>query len=606
MSMLDEALALRRRGWSVIPLRPAVPGDAKSGKAPLVEWVTFQERLPTEEEIRNWWHRHPDANVGVVTGRVSGLVVVDLDPKRGANVEQELRAHPTALVVRTGSGGAHLYYRYPASERHVANRVEAGGRDVRADGGQVVAPPSRHFAGGVYSWVDDGPPSPCPDWVLRGGRDDGSRLGGQQAAWLSSLLADGAGEGGRNDAAAKIAGYLAGKALPQDVALGIVQAWNARNRPPLPDREVQTTVESVYRTASRRVTEQEERSYQHVVAPSSPSLVSGKSPFTLMSFGAYMARFSDTETRWLVDDWMPESTIAFSISPPGTFKTWTLLDLCVSVASGKPFLGHFPVNNPGPVIVIQQEDYHGQTVERLGVISASRLGVGAGGSGDDFDVQLPPPLPIYVHPDRLVRFHDKRIMDALAEQIRALKPRLVVLDPLYSAGQTDDYMAKTAEQMFVFKGLRDEVGCSFLVAHHTKKSAEGTDRQGGWGSQFLNAFLETGWQIRPHDDRTVRVRRHFKSAQNAAEILVGFDISTKPNDARYATTISEAPADGQVSVEQILQVLSDFREPMSISAIADELRVHRSTVSRKVKALVDSGKVRKEGRKLAIEETPQF
>ena len=64
------------------------------------------------------------------------------------------------------------------------------------------------------------------------------------------------------------------------------------------------------------------------------------------------------------------------------------------------------------------------------------------------------------------------ILQGLEEQIKAVRPKLVVLDPLYSAGSTEDYMARTAEQMFVFKRWRDTYNCSFLVVHHTKKNTE--------------------------------------------------------------------------------------------------------------------------------------
>jgi hypothetical protein len=104
--LLQAALAYRRRGYSVIPLKPR-------GKSPLIRWREFQERLATEQEIRGWWRTWPEANVGIVTGRVSNLVVVDVDPERGGNVDEVLKKYPTDCVVQTGGGGYHLYYRYP-------------------------------------------------------------------------------------------------------------------------------------------------------------------------------------------------------------------------------------------------------------------------------------------------------------------------------------------------------------------------------------------------------------------------------------------------------------------------------------------------------------
>ncbi|MBE9552866.1 MAG: bifunctional DNA primase/polymerase, partial [Proteobacteria bacterium] len=64
------------RGWAVVPI-------AAGGKHPLVRWQTFQERLPTGKELEDWFTRWPDAGVGIVTGAVSNLVVLDVDPRHG-------------------------------------------------------------------------------------------------------------------------------------------------------------------------------------------------------------------------------------------------------------------------------------------------------------------------------------------------------------------------------------------------------------------------------------------------------------------------------------------------------------------------------------------
>lgn len=71
-AMVNSALAYGAREWSEIPMQPC-------GKRPLVAWREYRQRVAGEDEIVRWFRRWPDANVGVVTGRISGIVVVDVD-----------------------------------------------------------------------------------------------------------------------------------------------------------------------------------------------------------------------------------------------------------------------------------------------------------------------------------------------------------------------------------------------------------------------------------------------------------------------------------------------------------------------------------------------
>src|SRR5690606_13222917 len=314
----------------------------------------------------------------------------------------------------------------------------------------------------------------------------------------------------------------------------------------------------------------------------------------------YMAHHGSSQVSWLVQDWLPEATIGFVVAPPGSYKTWLAFDMAVSVATGTPFLGKYPVQRTGPVLLIQQEDFHGDIAQRLATILQSRLDLRAEVTeGDQFEVKAPPEMPIYIHPDRNLRFADQVAVDALELRIRELRPALVVLDPLYSAAMTDDYMAKSAEQMLRLKTMRDRYGCSFLVAHHTTKHADSMERSRLWGSQFLNALLETGWQVkRSENDSSVIVRRHFKVARNPAEdARIEFDINTDNPPYRYRVKVltgTEA-AEGDADLNsKILALLSGSEKPMSINEIANALGVHRSTVSRRIKALEKDSMVQRD------------
>jgi len=574
---------------------PAQPG----GKRPLVPWIEYQSRRPTEKEIRQWWQQYPNANIGIVTGKISGIVVIDLDldkddNENGARIYEQA---PTDLIVKTGRGGYHLYYHYPEDVDHIPNRVGLlPGVDIRADGGYVVAPPSVHSSGRLYEWTRRGEPGKLPPHLVglltshismeRDGEENNLK-------WLSDLLV-GVGEGQRNDACARLCGYLIGKDIPKDVVLAIIRQWNEKNYPPLSNHEVAATVESVCKTARRRSTVPQGRPQDSSTGQASTS------PFNIVNIREYMAHHGSNQVSWLVQDWLPEATIGFVVAPPGSFKTWLAFDMAVSVATGMPFLGEYPVQRTGPVLLIQQEDFHGDIAQRLAIILQSRLDLKAEITEDgQFEVKVPPEIPIYIHPDRNLRFADQVVMDALELRIQELRPALVILDPLYSAAMTDDYMTKSAEQMLRLKIMRDRYGCSFLVAHHTTKYADNMERSRLWGSQFLNALLETGWQVkRSENGGSIIVRRHFKVAKNPAEdVRVEFDIETDNPPYRYHAKVltgAEVVESGTDLNSKILDLLRENEQPMSINEIADALGVHRSTISRRMKALRQDSVVQKD------------
>jgi hypothetical protein len=117
------------------------------------------------EQVHRWWRRWPNANVGIVTGAVSGLVVLDVDPRHGgeeslAALEAEHGALPRTVESLTGGGGQHLYFRHPGGS--VPSRQIAPGLDLKGDGGLVVSPPSGHVSGRSYAWESGRAPGDVP------------------------------------------------------------------------------------------------------------------------------------------------------------------------------------------------------------------------------------------------------------------------------------------------------------------------------------------------------------------------------------------------------------------------------------------------------------
>lgn len=167
--LLRAALGYAKRNVPVFPLEPA-------GKRPLT-YSGFWEATTDARLIEAWWRRWPTANVGAPTGRGSGLLVLDVDPAAGgleslADLERSNEPLPKTTRARTGGGGTHAFFRYPADEEV---RNSAGwlgpGLDVRGEGGYVVVPPSR--TKGTYEWLEKAPLAEPPAWLLARLRERG-------------------------------------------------------------------------------------------------------------------------------------------------------------------------------------------------------------------------------------------------------------------------------------------------------------------------------------------------------------------------------------------------------------------------------------------------
>ncbi len=163
-SVVPAALRYAERGWSIIP----VDGTSKQ---PLVPWRYFIERRPSIEEIQSWSNRFRGAGIAVITGPVSGIIVLDADGAEGV-AEAERLGVPKTPTVRTPRGGAHYYFKLPADLPVMKNAVKLGESkklDVRGHAGYVVAPYTRRADGKRYEWAigPDTDLADPPEWFLK-------------------------------------------------------------------------------------------------------------------------------------------------------------------------------------------------------------------------------------------------------------------------------------------------------------------------------------------------------------------------------------------------------------------------------------------------------
>lgn len=164
MNNLEAALAYSDKSFSVIPIRP--------DKKPFIQWQDFQKRRATKEEIKKWFSQWPKANVGIVTGGISGVFVVDCDSQEAYEKIQAMLPECFLTAIVKTPRGYHLYFAY-ASEKTISNAAGIlPGVDVRAEGGYIIAPPSINGEGKAYQWMEglsifEVGPAPMPSELQR-------------------------------------------------------------------------------------------------------------------------------------------------------------------------------------------------------------------------------------------------------------------------------------------------------------------------------------------------------------------------------------------------------------------------------------------------------
>jgi hypothetical protein len=247
--ILDAAITYANAGISVFPCLLRDAGDKKA-KAPHTDHG-FKDASTHPEQIRSWWANHPDATIGIPTGKASGLVVVDIDPRNGGDhslqgLTDEHSPLPETLTAITGGGGTHYYFRYPDCEMRCSNSKIASGIDVKADGGYVIIAPSGHESGKSYFWdgeFDLDAVADMPQWLLE-------LIDAADQESLSAATGDGDDipEGGRNNALTSLAGVMRHYGRSEPEIFAAIEATNKlRCKPPLPESEVRAIAKSICR-----------------------------------------------------------------------------------------------------------------------------------------------------------------------------------------------------------------------------------------------------------------------------------------------------------------------------------------------------------------------
>jgi putative DNA primase/helicase len=264
----SQALKYAKLGLPVVPLHTIVDGRcscgsvdcASPGKHPRTSHGV-KDATADRDQIKRWWAKWPDANIGLAPGRERDILVLDIDPRHGGDkrlrrLERKLGALPETVTAKTGGGGWHLFFKHPSFKvrKDTAGKLLGRGIDVLSDGCIVVAPPSRHASGRRYAWVkgksfQDMEPAKVP-------RACSNRLRGNAANKLTrnNVKPQTPGrvpEGGRNNHLTKLAGVLQRSGTSPEAILAALRAENgAKCDPPLDVSEIRQIVKSIGRYAA--------------------------------------------------------------------------------------------------------------------------------------------------------------------------------------------------------------------------------------------------------------------------------------------------------------------------------------------------------------------
>ncbi|MEI6280948.1 MAG: AAA family ATPase [bacterium] len=347
--ILEEALKYTNIGFSVIPLGKIkkISPTKKVIDYP-IKWKEFQTRLATPEEIRGWRCE----NIGIVTGLISGILVVDFDRYK-ETYDHELEKYLQLSITptsQTAGGGTQCFFKLPSSleiKNDVCIGHDKSGIDIRASGGMVVAPPSK-TSYGEYTWLIspfDEPLAEIPPRLLELLKE------GSKGIKIKKKLPElvGLKEGqGRNNAMASFVGKLLLTVSEENWDSEVwptVKEVNNTYKPPLDPYELRTVYESITKTeAERKLGFNNERA------------VMGEIKMEIISWEEFSKK-EFTEVPWRIKDLIPKEGFVILSAISGEKKTWVALEMANNISEGSNFLGtEMFKTEQGKVLYVDQEN----------------------------------------------------------------------------------------------------------------------------------------------------------------------------------------------------------------------------------------------------------
>jgi len=300
---------------------------------------------------------------------------------------------------------------------------------------------------------------------------------------------------------------------------------------------------------------------------------------------------SDGENKpWLIEHLWSIHAVGFVSGPPKSFKTWTVLEMAVSVASGSPCFGAFPVHRSGTVLLYAAEDPMPALRLRLESLAHNH-----GLALDQVDIRV-----IRADSLRLDRHGDR---EKLAATVDLHRPALLILDPLVRLHALDENQAgPMAELLGHLRSLQRSSGTAIAIVHHARKNGAHSAGQSLRGSSDLYAFVDSLVSLQRRHGRVVLSAEH-RSAPALAPLPLELVAAAEPGRAPYlriAQTQCESPPQQDCLEERITQLLSESRSACTTDSMRATLQVRKQRLLDALRSLSARGVIRRDGNRYRL------
>jgi len=394
--------------------------------------------------------------------------------------------------------------------------------------------------------------------------------------------------GNRSEVLWSLESDMVKKQIPiEDIALLIQgSAWNKYKGRSDEWKRITTEITKIYESYQEDNPQPEEESEE----PDEPEVPRWISFIDLMNSKA-------SKPGWLIEDMWLQGSHGMVSGEPKTFKSTLAHDMAISIATGLPFLGRYPVMEQGPVLFIQNENSEWIMKDRSIKIMAHKGLL----SGDKRKLDI----PIYFQNVKGFNFDDPLALQDLENQIEEIRPLMVIMDPLYLMFSGDLNSAKDLNPVLQqLLEVKNKFNTSLLLVHHWNKS--GTSSRGGQrmlGSTTLHGWNESALYLHNVEEDGLdenQAKIEIEREHRGAGILSKVELTIKmgnAGDLLYEPKIIEGKAQGSLFT-QLLDLLSMYPTGLSLRNMASELKISRQALKTlmdrhpdKLKQVDDTGKI---------------